>query len=563
MRNFLLFISLLTFLSGQNIYQRGTTDGSKLKYWQFRSGDNFDWASSESDSAWENLKLDENYNIQNKHDGNFWLRTSVYIADSLFDDQILLLTHYAIYSASEVYWDGNLILENGRVAHSKENEILGQYRPQVKLTKCQTRQGLHTIAIRVSNYHYLDERSTYGFLNIGLQDFYYGDETRWMNEVVLIVTILLTSALFSLILFFGLQRKISYLLFSLFLMMQSVKLLFKYIWGMYELALDSVFLMNFLIEMSFPLGHFFLLSFLIFEFKLPRKLILNSVAFVLTFTIALIAPDQSTIYELLLAFALMLYAVYKKLENSIISLIGIIGLGVCTYLGYDDTLYWGYFIGVMFYITCLFLVAARHMLKTAKLHQESVLRSSRLENQLIKKNIQPHFLMNSLVSLQQLIKETPEKASNMIDALADEFHMFSKISEHKLIPLEDELKICDAHLKIMQFRKDATFSMEKIGLDGTEEIPPAVFHTLIENGISHGYGNRNEGQFVLEKIKLANGVRYRLFNDGDIESEPRQRKNGSGTKYVIARLNESYGDKWRMTSQPVENGWEVLIDLFK
>ncbi|MCB0280815.1 MAG: histidine kinase, partial [Calditrichaeota bacterium] len=536
--------------------------GNKLKYWQFRAGDDLNWAESKSDSGWQTLRIDKENYILNKHDGNFWLRTTVYIADSLFYDQILVLTHYALYSADEVYWDGDLILENGRVADNKEDERLGQYRPQVKLSKCASKKGLHTIAIRVSNHHFKDQKNTYGFLNIGLLDFYYGDDIRWLNEVVMITTILLTSALFSLILFFGLQRKVSYLLFSLFLIMQSVKLLFKYIWGMYDLQIDTYHLMGFLIDMSFPLGNFFLLSFLIFEFNLPKRLELNMSAFVLTFLLAYILPTQATIFELIFAFILMLYAVYKRLENSIISLVGILGLGVCTYLGYEEQLYWGYFIGIMFYITCLFLVAARHMWKTAKLHQESVLRSARLENQLIKKNIQPHFLMNSLVSLQQLIKEHPQKASSMIDALADEFHLFSKISENKLIPITDELKICDAHLKIMQFRKDATFTMEQIGIDGTEQIPPAVFHTLIENGISHGYGNRNEGKFVLEKIKLENGIRYRLFNDGDIDCEPRHRKNGSGTKYIIARLNESYGDKWKLESQPVENGWEVTIDLY-
>ena len=68
--------------------------------------------------------------------------------------------------------------------------------------------------------------------------------------------------------------------------------------------------------------------------------------------------------------------------------------------------------------------------------------------------------------------------------------------------MEEELSMCRAHLQIMGFRKHACFELKTEGIEGTEKIPPAIFHTLIENGLTHGYAERDQGLFILSSINL-------------------------------------------------------------
>jgi len=214
----------------------------------------------------------------------------------------------------------------------------------------------------------------------------------------------------------------------------------------------------------------------------------------------------------------------------------------------------------------MIVVSILQIHRRVKQQHQIELRTSRLENQLLKKNIQPHFLMNSLISLQQIIHEDPFKAEDMIDELASEFQVFSRVAEKKLIAMKDELKLCRAHLRIMEYRKGASFTLETINITGEERIPPAIFHTLVENGITHGYGLKNKGRFVLEKSLNNKQIIYRLYNDGEMnpDSKGAQKQligSGTGIKYIQARLSESYGNNWRMDYGQVDRGWETTIRL--
>ncbi|RYY54784.1 MAG: regulator, partial [Chitinophagaceae bacterium] len=118
-------------------------------------------------------------------------------------------------------------------------------------------------------------------------------------------------------------------------------------------------------------------------------------------------------------------------------------------------------------------------------HQQALLLSSRLQLELIKKNIQPHFLRNTLTSMMDWVEESPKEGARFIQALAAEFTIMNEISEMTLIPIGKEIELCRQHLSVMGFRKEINYVWEQSGIDETQLIPPAIIHTLLENGITH------------------------------------------------------------------------------
>ena len=103
--------------------------------------------------------------------------------------------------------------------------------------------------------------------------------------------------------------------------------------------------------------------------------------------------------------------------------------------------------------------------------------------------------------------------------------------------------------------------MEIIDIDEKDTVPPMIFHTLVENGITHGYEKKIAGTFKLQMIKNSNGIKYILTNDGDFNLEESKGSTGFGAKYIKARLEENYPNRWNFTSNKFDEGWESIIEI--
>jgi LytS/YehU family sensor histidine kinase len=189
---------------------------------------------------------------------------------------------------------------------------------------------------------------------------------------------------------------------------------------------------------------------------------------------------------------------------------------------------------------------------------EIELRSARLELDLLKKHIHPHFLLNSLNSIIAWLEEEPNVAVKLVDALAGELRMLLSFSGRKLISLREELALCEAHLKVMSLRQEKDFTLDT-NIRADSGIPPLVLHTLVENGLTHGYRGREKGYFSIVAEKTGEVVRIVVFNDGRVESGESGDSGGTGTRYIQSRLEEAFPSRWKFRGGPADGGWHVEI----
>ena len=214
-------------------------------------------------------------------------------------------------------------------------------------------------------------------------------------------------------------------------------------------------------------------------------------------------------------------------------------------------------LGLILFAIVMIFISAKGILNKTNTLNTAKLKLEQLEYQFLQKRILPHFLMNSLMSIQQLIAKDPGKASTMIEALGEEFHLLSEINKQKKIPLSKEIEICRLHLQIMSIQQNADFEIEVIGISGKEMIPPTVIHTLVENGITHGYTGKSAGKFFLSKEQNNEETILRLFNNGLNSTD--ETKKGTGINYIEARLEECFPGRWELHSKKVDSGWESVI----
>jgi len=113
---------------------------------------------------------------------------------------------------------------------------------------------------------------------------------------------------------------------------------------------------------------------------------------------------------------------------------------------------------------------------------------SQAELQALQNEMDPHFIFNSLNTLNHLILNDPEKAHQYNNKLAQVYKYFLINKNRELISLKNELEFIDDYFYLLQLRHDNKLHLD-IKLDGDPDgtimIPPCSLQILIENAIKH------------------------------------------------------------------------------
>ncbi len=206
-------------------------------------------------------------------------------------------------------------------------------------------------------------------------------------------------------------------------------------------------------------------------------------------------------------------------------------------------------VNVMFYWG---IVIVDHAIDYHRKYQERELRASQLEAQLVKSELQvlkmqlhPHFLFNTLNTISALIHESPDEADEMISQLGDLLRMTLETAHVHEVPLTQELDFLKHYLIIeqtrFQDRLGIILSIEPETLDAM--VPNLILQPLVENSIHHGIALRPEARSIEIKSWHDNGMLcLRVADDGPgLSSDKLPLKEGVGLTTTRQRLNNLYG----------------------
>ena len=195
------------------------------------------------------------------------------------------------------------------------------------------------------------------------------------------------------------------------------------------------------------------------------------------------------------------------------------------------------------------------------LANRNLARMARLQLALVKRNIQPHFIMNSLTVANELQQTDSAAATCFVDAMAGEFRALANMVDQDTTTVREEIGLCRNHLIMMGCRLGREFSLDYVTEHADAPFPPGVLHTLVENAISHNRYKQEKVVFSL--IETVEGS-TRLFQlrvpRADVAGQSSM-GTGSGTAYIEARLEEFAPGAWRFSSQADGDDWVSLIAL--
>src|ERR1044072_221852 len=225
-------------------------------------------------------------------------------------------------------------------------------------------------------------------------------------------------------------------------------------------------------------------------------------------------------------------------------------------------------INVVFYWE---IVIVEHAIDYYRKYQERELRTSQLEAQLVaaelqvlKMQLHPHFLFNTLNTISALIHESPDEADEMISQLGDLLRMTLDTVHVHEVALTQELDFLKHYLAIEQTRFQdrlwVTMAIEPETLGAL--VPNLILQTVVENSIRHGIALRPEAHSIEIKSWRDNGMlRLRVADDGPgLSSDKLPLKEGVGLTTTRQRLVSLYGPKhdFSLRNSPVGG---VVVEL--
>lgn len=169
------------------------------------------------------------------------------------------------------------------------------------------------------------------------------------------------------------------------------------------------------------------------------------------------------------------------------------------------------------------------------------------ELRLIRANLNPHFLFNSLNTIKSLIPENPSKAQSAVISLSDLLRTSLRLTKKERVPLREELAVIRSYLDIQKIRHerrlDCSIENDPSCIDCL--IPPMIFHQLVENAIKHGVENSPDSTPVrIRCVPEGNSLLLSVENKGSLDSG---HESGLGLYSISEELAVLYGERASFT----------------
>lgn len=168
-------------------------------------------------------------------------------------------------------------------------------------------------------------------------------------------------------------------------------------------------------------------------------------------------------------------------------------------------------------IGIIFLLFSYYRLRKNSLENQLKLTNLEIQQRLLRSQMNPHFLFNSLNSIQGFISSNnTTKADRFLALYARLMRSILENSAKERVLLHDELSALKSYIELEQMRQDYIFSYEILVNDLDEDvvtIPPMLIQPYVENAVLHGLRHKQEGGHL--QVSLTEKENYLICEISD------------------------------------------------
>jgi sensor histidine kinase YesM len=224
----------------------------------------------------------------------------------------------------------------------------------------------------------------------------------------------------------------------------------------------------------------------------------------------------------------------------------------------------------LIYGFCLTVLAAyvyqymKHMKRDQIMRERLQARLASAELHMLKMQLQPHFLFNTLHTISNLATVDGQKAQRMIARLSELLRLSLDHVSSEVVPMRRELEFLESYLEIektrFEERLNILMDIDDDVLDAA--VPNMLLQPIVENAVRHGISRKaHGGSIMIAAHKQHDRATIVISDDGVATSQKGKSGWGIGINNTRARLHQLYGNDFAFEVRPTELGMVVRIEL--
>lgn len=322
-------------------------------------------------------------------------------------------------------------------------------------------------------------------------------------------------------------------------------------------------------------------SYMLFQVNLSRQMF--HPAFLDNWINVLRVAILQTILEMVIAYTVVywLYPVFfKKKKYFSFTVLTIIFLSAVFMLWHPNVksmhptdlpdpffIFWFRFLnftGTTLTATIVFIAIRSFINHYERLEEREMLinEKAEVEFQLLKAQVHPHFLFNTLNNIYSYALNGSPKAGELLSQLSDLMRYMIDDCETDLIPLDRELKMLKDYISLEKVRYGdrLNIQVEIAGDYSNRKIAPLLMIPFVENCFKHGTSQMLEQPWVkLQIFTKENMLDFQLSNSKPAYRSTVNGKNGIGLKNIQKRLELLYHDKFELNIESITDTFSVHL----
>jgi two-component system, LytTR family, sensor kinase len=201
--------------------------------------------------------------------------------------------------------------------------------------------------------------------------------------------------------------------------------------------------------------------------------------------------------------------------------------------------------------------------KQEKEKSELALKNKEMQISLLKSQINPHFLFNTLNSISTLVHSSKEQARKLITQLSDIFRYALDSHSGEMVKLVHEIDFIENYIRVQQVRFGERLRFIK-NIDSSclsISIPPMILQPLVENSVKYGIAPKEDGGTITLTVKRSGEIIFFEVKDDGLGSKAKKVLDGSSSGVGMAntdlRLKSYYGPMSGLRVKSNEFGYSV------
>jgi two-component system, LytTR family, sensor kinase len=187
-----------------------------------------------------------------------------------------------------------------------------------------------------------------------------------------------------------------------------------------------------------------------------------------------------------------------------------------------------------------------------------------MELALIKSQINPHFLFNTLNNIDVLIHKDATKASSYLNKLSDIMRFMLYETKTDKIPLLKELTYIEKYIELQKIRT-TNLNYVNYSVKGSTDgllIAPMLFIPFIENAFKHAENKKIENAIDINILIEDDKIEFNCENNFTEITQNNTEQNGLGNELIRKRLSLLYPEKHLFKIETINNSYKVNLILY-